>query len=705
MLRPRPALEAVRVDDRPQLDGEVLAEEFWQAIEPAASEFFQTTPEEGAPSSQRTMVKVAYTDQTLFVGVMCFDDDPATIVVSDSRRDASLRETDSFQIIFDTYRDGQNGFVFGTNPAGIEYDGQVSREGSGGSASGGGFNLNWDGAWVVRTKMGPEGWSAEFAIPFTTLRYPSLQDQSWGLNFQRNIRRRNETAYWSPLSRQHDLFRLSDAGALTDLRIPSQRNLKVIPYVLGEMRKTGDQETLRLGDAGADAKYSITPALTLDLTYNTDFAQVEVDEQQINLNRFSLFFPEKRPFFLENAGLFAVGDPGNTELFFSRRIGLAQGREVPIVGGARLTGKVRGTNIGFLNMQTEEVGGLTQANNFTVARISRELPNRSSLGAIFVNRQGTGDLAPADDYNRTLGFDGRWGIGEYGSVSGFFAKTFDPDLTGDDHAFHLGTSYESQAWRLSFDYNEVAENFNPEVGFLRRGGFRSPSFLVFHTHRVKGNKWGLHEVRPHVSWEGFWDFEGFQETGFLHIDNHLEWKNGAEFHTGVNVTREGVKEPFEISDGVIVPPGTYDNSEVQLVANSNRGAWLSFDMRAVIGGFFSGDRVNLEPGMRMRLGERFITDLSWSRNDIELPQGDFVTNLARLRVSYSFTPRLHLQSLIQYNNVADVWSTNLRFSWLQAANTGLFIVYNDVRGFDSFRGQSPDRSLLIKFSRLFDVFN
>lgn len=310
-----PVAVAMRVSAAPTLDGDVLGDPVWTEAQPI-TRFWQTTPEEGQPASERTEVRIVYTDQALYFGVVCYDRLPESIIVSDSRRDAPLDETDSFQIILDTYRDRQNGFVFGTNPAGIEYDGQVTNEGQGTGfgggrqrgGSGGGFNINWDASWEVRTKISEIGWSAEFAIPFRTLRYRKAQRQIWGINFQRNIRRRNETAFWAPLPRQFNLYRLSLAGVLTGLEIRRQRNLKIIPYTLGEARRDFSETsgTDWLGEAGVDLKYSITPSLTLDATYNTDFAQVEVDEQQINLDRFNLFFPEKRPFFLENAGLFAV---------------------------------------------------------------------------------------------------------------------------------------------------------------------------------------------------------------------------------------------------------------------------------------------------------------------------------------------------------------------------------------------------------------
>ena len=307
-----PVARAFRVAGAPDIDGDVVGDPMWEDAVPVAG-FLQSTPDEGRAASERTEIRIIYNADTLYFGVVCYVSDPSTVIVSDSRRDTPLNETDSFRVIIDTYLDRQNGFVFGTNPAGLEYDGQVTDEGQGsgilGAAarvgsgaqqggSGGGFNLNWDGVWQVSAQVTEIGWSAEFAIPFRTLRYPTGTVQTWGINFQRNIRNRNEEAFWAPLPRQFNLYRLSLAGELQGLEVPGQRNLKFTPYVLGEtVRRAADTNTTALGDAGADLKYSVTPALTLDLTYNTDFAQVEVDEEQINLDRFNLFFPEKRPFF------------------------------------------------------------------------------------------------------------------------------------------------------------------------------------------------------------------------------------------------------------------------------------------------------------------------------------------------------------------------------------------------------------------------
>ncbi len=705
-----PVMQAKALQTAPLVDGDVLGDAAWEGSIPATG-FWQTQPSDGLPASQRTEVFIGYTNDTLYIGVVAYDTDPDQIVVTDSRRDSQLDDTDAFLVIIDGLLDRQNGYVFGTNPAGLEYDGQVVREGAGGAfgSGGGGFNLNWDGSWQVRAQISDIGWSAEFAIPFKTLRYGSADEQQWGINFQRNIRRNNEIAYWSPLERNRNLHRVSEAGTVAGIVPPPQRNLQITPYVLGQGQRGGDivgSETNT--EFGVDLKYSITPSLTLDATYNTDFAQVEVDDQQVNLDRFNLFFPEKRPFFLENAGQFSVGNAKEVEIFFSRKIGIAEGGEViPIEGGLRLSGKIgETTNVGLLYMSAEGVEGIAPANNFAVARINQELPNRSSIGAIFVSREGDGSfLVPAeDDENQTYAIDGRWGIGDNLVLSGWAGKTRTPRLTGDDHAFSLGGSFSSAKWASRLRYSEVGGDFNPEVGFLTRSNYRkAEGFLM---RRIRPDDlWGLLEIRPHVSYTGFWDFDGFQETGFLHLDSHWEFKSSMEIHTGVNFTYDGVQEPFDIIDGVTILPGTYEHAEVQVVFWTDQSAPFSFSLRTTVGGRFGGDRVSVGPGIAYRIGETFSSELSVRYNSFDLPveNGDFDVNLASLSLSYSFTPKILLQALVQYNDVDDVLAMNLRFSMLESANSGFFIVYNEID--ERYPGAPPKgREIIIKYSHIFDVF-
>jgi len=341
-----------------------------------------------------------------------------------------------------------------------------------------------------------------------------------------------------------------------------------------------------------------------------------------------------------------------------------------------------------------------------VVRVSRELQNRSRVGAIFVNREGTGDLSTAGDRNRTYGADGRWGIGRYGAVEGYAAKTETPGLEGRYLAFNLGANLSSPAWELNAEYTEVQGNFNPEVGFLARRDFRKPEGTILHRHRPK-DFLGLLEVRPHVSYRGYWKPDGFQESGFLHVDNHLEWKSGWEVHTGINFTHEGVLRPFEIYPGVVVPPGSYPNREAMLVLITNQGAPLSLETRWTLGGFFGGSRVSAVSTLRGRIGEAFNSSVDYTRNDVSLPEGRFVTNLLRMRLSYSFSTNVYVQALLQYNDVIDNWSTNLRFGWLHAANTGLFVVYNENRDTerDPLGIGVRDRSLTIKYSHTFDLLD
>ncbi|MEQ8217637.1 MAG: DUF5916 domain-containing protein [Arenibacter sp.] len=703
----RPTAVAVPIETDPMIDGNILKDEVWQKIKPFGG-LLQSQPNYGQMASERTEIRIAYTEHTFYLAVVCYDSDPNGLVVSDARRDALLDNTDAFLFIVDTYKDNQNGFIFGTNSLGVEYDAQVDNEGQGNQNTNrqqggtiGGFNLNWDGSWKVRTSVHDEGWSAEFAIPLRTIRFQPGKD--WGINFRRNIRKTNEIVYWSPMPIGFNLNRLSLAGTLTGLNLKTPRNLKVIPYVLGQLAKdfeANDPKAKFTPEVGGDIKFSITPSLTLDLTYNTDFAQVEVDEQQVNLDRFNLFFPEKRPFFLENAGLFSVGSPGEVDLFFSRRIGIGDdGNIVPIIGGARLSGKLDRTNVGLLTMFTDEVedAGI-QKNNFTVARVNHEFKGRSALGAAFINRSGIG---VDDDFNSTIALDGKLGLGRKARMTGFYARTNGPMDTINEHSFRLKTDYIWNSWEIGGGYTEVGEGFNPEVGFLQRSAFRKPEARVLYHFRPKNENSVILELRPHISYNSFWNFEGFQETSYTHIDNHWEFKSGMEIHTGLNLTTEGVLDPFEISDGVTVLPGTYRHSESQLVFFTNKSNPVSVNIRSVIGGSFGGKRYQQSATLSVRLGDKFNSDFIYLYNNYQLPVGDFTANIFRSQMTYSFRPNLYVQSLVQNNSANELWAVNLRLGWLQRANTGLFVVYNyNVR-----EGDPLNNSIIIKYSRMFDLVN
>jgi hypothetical protein len=697
------------------VDGEVLSETLWEEVE-VATGFVQVRPFEGQAASEKTEVRVAFDDTMLYIAVVCYDTEPDSLAISDSRRDAQLEEEDSFRVVLDTFSDRQNGFVFGTNVAGIQYDGQMTNQGRGrtpsigssGPGGGGSANLDWDTSWTVRTRVSEIGWSAEIAIPFSSLRYGS--NATWGINFERNIRRKSETSFWAPLGREFDLFRVADAGVLVGLEAPKRRSLRFVPYALASGRDDGVTDQESEIDGGFDLKYGITPSLTLDVTVNTDFAQVEVDDQQVNLDRFSLFFPEKRPFFLENAGYFRVGTTGSrfvgsafVDLFFSRRIGLDEGEQVPILGGVRVSGKAAGLNVGFLDMQTEDLGDRS-ANNFAVGRLSREFGNRGKAGVIVLNRQGTGSLATDDDYNRTFGIDGQIGVGRFADISGFVARTSTPGLEGRDHAFAIEGRQESPKWRNQASYSEVGADFNPEVGFVNRTNYRRLRAALGRRIRPTGTR--IQEWGPRMFFDEYRDFTGFRETGFRSVGGDVEMRSGARLSLFVGHSFQGLREPFEIFPGVVIPAGAHRSRKPYyfILFNSNRGRAVSLGGMIQGGGFFDGEQLSLNPVLNIRLGDYLTSEIGWSYNDVDLSGGSFETHLGRLRLTYAFSTKILLQALIQYNDVHNDVSTNLRFSWLGAANTGLFLIYNEVSEFGRSARAKPDRSLIVKYSRFFDVF-
>ena len=715
---------ATEVTESPSIDGR-LDEAVWQQA-PVMTGFTQREPSDGQPASERTEVRVIFDDVALYLGVWAFDRSADAISYGERIRDYQVDQSDAIVFVLDTYNDDQNGFVFGTTPTGIEYDGQVANEGRGGgrfqgggfnsrqrfqSGSGGGFNKNWDGSWTVATTTDGEGWYAEFRIPFNTLRYGN-DNETWGFNVARRIRRLNEESFWTPVPREFNLYRLNYAGDLEGLRPPFQRLATVTPYLLGSSGRdyTAASGFSQDGNLGGEVKFQVTQGLTLDATYNTDFAQVEVDDQQLNLTRFSLNFPEKRPFFLENAGFFSVG-AGGADLFFSRRIGIASGQPVPITGGARLSGRAAGLNVGLLHIRTGGETGLQDALGYSVARIAKELPNRSRVGGLFVNKGG-----PDGDFNRTFAVDAAIGIGEALTFSSFVSRTDDPESFNDPHAWDLSGNWSSRDWTMTGQTREIGEGFNPEVGFLPRRGYRYYQYHVMHKLRPS---W-LREIRPHVSYYTYRSRKtgvesGYEESARVHVDSHWEWPSGAQIHSGANFNVEGIYEPFQIlGTDAVIPKGTYSGWETQLVYNSNAAARLSVTSRINIGSFLTGSSRGGNASLTFRPNASFSTSARATYFDVNLPQGEFETVLLGMNFGYFFTPRVYLQSLVQYSNQLDSWSANLRFGWLNTAGTGLFIVYNDVQGFDFPDGLNPDggrfmergtlaRSLIVKFTRQFSV--
>ena len=717
--RAAPVARAHSINTAPVINGK-LDDPAWAGAQPFSG-FVQRELQEGAPISERTEVRVLTDGEALYVGAWLYDRDPSRIVPGEKVRDVTLTNSDYFAIILDTYLDRQNGFVFATTPAAVEYDGQVVKEGEGGgvtqsgqtraqSGSMGGFNLNWDGSWTVATSVDSLGWYAEFRIPFSTLRYGGGATQNWGLNFARSIRRKNEEAFWAFIPRQFNLYRLSRAGTMEGIRVPVRRVATVTPYVLGGMQRAYALDTegrlgyasSRPGELGADLKFGLTPSLTLDLTYNTDFAQVEVDEQRTNLTRFPLFFPEKRPFFLENAGTFSAGTPQAVDLFFTRRIGIdSVGRPVPIIGGGRVSGRVAGLTVGMLQLFTEDVSTGPPTMSYTVARVSRELSSRSRVGAIAVQRMSTEDTR---DHNRTYGIDGRVGAGESWTFDWWGSKTETPGRRGDDFAYSARAGYQTGDWNNGIRFVQVGDAFNPEVGFLNRsGGYRFYDISFMRLVRAPSIKW-LKQWNPHSSFRGYYGLDDFYQSGQWHIDlTEVEFANGGRFGPELNFYHEGLQAPFEISPGVVLPAGSYDYPSPGLDLSTNPSSPVSLTLRGDFGPFYDGTRNGGSATLVMRRGASFTSSLLVDYNDVHLDEGDFVRSLIGTRLAYFFTPRVLAQALVQYNNQARAWTANARFGWLNTAGTGLFVVFNEGQVADGFFDwvRPQTRSFVVKYTRQF----
>jgi len=709
---------ATRVDEAPTIDG-VIDEAVWlRAV--VLTGFIQAAPDEGQPATERTEVRVLYDDTAIYIAAINYDREPDRIIANVLRRDEQHRNNDSFMVTLDTYHDHRNGFVFETNAMGARYDAQIVGEGN---AAFGGFgsrslNRDWDAVWESSARITEDGWVVEMAIPFWELRF-NVDQEDWGINFRRRIRRKTEEAYWAPVPRQFNETRLSLSGMVDDLQLTRPRNLQVKPYVIGSVNRGivddiavpamgPDYANDYLGDVGGDVKWSMSPNMTLDFTLNTDFSQVEADDQQINLTRFSLFFPEKRDFFLENAGFFDFGGGGGGGRlgggsqvvgFHSRTIGIGpSNEEIPLYGGGRLTGKTGPWSIGTLVMQSEattspdgDVG--VPSNNYIVGRLSRDLGARSRAGVLFTNRQSS-----RGDYNREIGVDGRWGVNQQITIDTWLMKTETPGLEGDDWAGSVKFDWSSPLFQVRGSYLDIGEAFNPEMGFVTRTGIRAIDPSFHWTPYFPDSKY-LRNLSPHVNYRYTAAREGEKLSEYLHLDFDAFLEHGDKVSVAHNRRYELLELPFEITAGITIPVGVYEWSETNLELQSDAGRPVDGSFNYTKGGFWSGDKTEYRVAAGWRPGPRLNLGLGWTRNDIVLAEGAFTTNLGSLRVDFDFTTEMSIRSLFQYNSQSDQVLANVRFRYIYVAGSDLYVVYNERRVAE--RADLIDRALIIKATHVF----
>ena len=696
-------LEAVRVAEGPVIDGS-MDDAVWQRA-PIIDQFTQQEPAEGAPATERTEVRVLYDGSNLYVGVHAFDSEPNAAIASEMRRDSDrLLDEDNFQIILDTFNDSRSAYMFVTSPLGAKLEQQIFEEGEGGRrgfSTNNNINRNWDGVWYVSTRQLSDGWTAEIAIPMVTVRFPDAERQDWGVNFMRNIRRKNEQVFWAPIPKAYSLTRVSLAGSLTDLESLSRGlDLRIKPFLLGGGRRVSNSGTVDNStqeDIGLDVKYGVTAGLNLDLTINTDFAQAEIDDEQVNLTRFPLFFPEKREFFLENAGQFNVGTSTSVsrvaDLFFSRRIGLSDtGDVVPILGGARLTGKVGRNNIAVMDLQTDDAFG-ARGENFLVARYSRDVFARSKIGAMLINKEVTGDTY----FNRTFAVDMTMAPHPSLAFNGFLAGTSTEGVSDGQMAGHLRAAWLDQSWRVYAEYTDLQDNFNPEVGFVPRRGIRTSKIHVEPTPRP--GRFGIRVLRPMVIVTYTTDQTNRLVSRRIHQMLGIQLEDGSSAFILYNRNFERLDDPFTLQ-GVVVPVGSYRFGDWRFSFTSDPSRRFYSSVTYAPQTFFDGTRTDWSLRMGFRATSQLSTEGQVARNEVELPGGSFTADVASLRIDYALSPTMTLRTLTQYNSLTDEWSTSARFNYIYRPGSDFYLVYDELRRDGPGVEWIRDRRLLLKFTYL-----
>lgn len=732
----RKSIRAARAESPLVLDGS-LDEPAWQQAR-ISQDFVQKDPQEGEPSTEKTEFRVVYTATTLYIGVICYDSNAEGIVASERRRDNSLENDDTLSVVLDTFHDHRNAFLFRTNPLGTQYDALITDEGNN-------LNVNWDEQWNVVSRITPEGWTAEFAIPFKSLRLNEENGHGWGLDLERVIRRKNEDSYWNDYRRGFLLQHVSQAGHLEGLEnIASGLRLRVKPYVLGGASRFSDGSrsvTRDASDIGLEVmKYRITPSLTADVTLNTDFAQTEVDDQQVNLDRFPLFFPEKREFFQEGAGVYEIGRlqsvPFRSDLrtFHSRTIGLSPKRRiVPITAGGRVTGRLRGFTLGMLNVQTEELaaafddrtGELIEAripaSNYSVLRMKRDILARSSVGGFFLNRE----IAGSSGYNRVYGVDANFVFFRHFSIGGLLGKSSSPGIERDNWVSSGAVGWNGDFLLAGTSWTVVDPEFRNDMGFVPRRNLRqlSPSLLF----QPRPNSRFVRQLSIGIRSQYSFTQKNVLETERNAYEFEIRFQDGGVFGFVPHVYLDRPAKPFRLRPGIVIPPGLtrwwsnvlrYDLNPAKRV--SGRFRWEQNY------GYYGGGSLNgLRFEGRLRVNEQFSVEPQYELNKASLnagnyiddagnfPQqaGTFTDHVVNTRLNYNFNNQWLSSTIVQYNSTDSFWGFNFRLNYIFRPGDDLFLVYNEGRQaiFDPDGSQiagvfdgRKDRSLQLKLTYSFD---
>jgi hypothetical protein len=675
-------VRATTISERIRIDGK-LDEPAWLLATPI-SNMTQVIPKEGETPSEKTEIRVLVDANALYFGITCYDRTPDRIVSSQLVRDSFLDPDDNVAIVLDTFLNQRSGYFFNVNPAGARTDGQIANNAKTGS-------LEWDGIWDASTRITEDGWIAEIIIPFKTLRFkPGLK--TWGLNFQRSIKRNNETVRWAGARQDFWISNLSEAGSLEGFpEIHQGTGLDIRPY--GVVRKDGDEYKL---DGGLDVSKNLTPNLNASLTMNTDFAETEADTRQVNLTRFALFYPEKRPFFLEGADVFetASASGGMSSMgsdlmpFFSRTIGFYQNGgkslEAPILVGGKISGRQSGFNIGVLDVLTDRVEtvGLEKQNLF-VGRISHDFWRQSYVGGIVTHGNPTGagenTLVGADARLATSKFRGDKNL----NLSLYFFHTDDKASNTSDYAGGFQLEYPNDRWSATLGWKQIGDNFRAALGFVPRTGMRKATASL--TFGERPEKWGIRRISFGVTPSVITNLDNRVDDWALSLNLlNLNFDSGDTIMFNVRPVFERLPFAFEISRGIVLPAGPYNyTSKLISLTTADKRWWMARSSLA-LGTYYNGTRRDMSADLTLKPNDRIFLEVGGNRSQISLEQGNFYTQIVTVQAGYNFSPNISWSNLVQYDNRSRVLGFQSRFRWILTPGSDVYLVMNRgwIRTFD-----------------------
>jgi hypothetical protein len=683
-------LKAYYFEGRIKLDGK-LDESCWKEALPIKN-FTQREQHEGEPATEKTRIAVVFNSTHVYFGIWCFDSEPDKISAQKMARDFSWRSDDNIEIMISPFNDNRNGYLFVTNPNGAMADIQVADEGKV-------WNIDWNGVWDVAARRTEEGWFAEMVIPFSTLKFKKEVNQIWGINFERNIRRKNEQIMWQGWSRKFDVEKISQGGKLTGLHdIKQGTKFEFLPYLLSGIEFNNSDKNPTTFKVGGEVNFDVTPTLKLNLSLNTDFAQVEADRKRINFTRFSLFYPEKRQFFLEGKNYYDM-NVGRTRVFYSRRIGIDDRTEVPIIAGLRFFGKLNRTNIGVMSIQTAGKEDIPST-NYSVIRIKQDVFNQSSIGIIATQKFNK------DHYNRVYGSDFTYStskifgdknllVGGSFAVSDTHTDAVDKDLNKSNLTYNIFLSYPNDVIEYDFGFTTVQKGFNPEMGFSYRNNYKMIYTELQFNPRFKKLPFFRNLVFKPIDINYYINDETKKvETVFY------EWrplgfvtKSGEFMEFNVQHVFDHPQEDFELIDDVIIPAGEYWNNRLELQMSSYRGRKISGALEVNVGQFYTGNRQRFELASNFNINKHLNFSADWQRNYVQLPGVSLVTDEVGGRIDYAFNPKLQSSVYAQWNTEDDDIVVNYRINWIPKIGSWFYFVVNQE--FNTSNGLKLERTTIM----------